>query len=71
MKIRFFRAVDGEKEIVAVLVGADKDKVTIATEEGLKRAFPFRILLLSSFIWNSDMITTNKIYYTGGINRND
>ena len=32
--------VDGEKEIVAVLVGADKDKVTIATEEGTEKSFP-------------------------------
>lgn len=40
VKIRFFRAVDGEKEIVAVLVGADKDKVTIATEEGAEKSFP-------------------------------
>ena len=40
VKIRFFRAVDGEKEIVAVLVGAYKDKVTIATEEGTEKSFP-------------------------------
>lgn len=40
VKIRFFRPVDGEKEIVAVLVGADKDKVTIATEEGAEKSFP-------------------------------
>ncbi len=29
VRIRFIRAVDGEKEIVGVLVGADKDGVTV------------------------------------------
>ena len=40
VKIRFIRAVDGEKEIVAKLVGADKEGVTVALESGEEKKFP-------------------------------
>lgn len=40
VKIRFIRAVDGEKEIVATLISADKDNITIADENGEEKSFP-------------------------------
>ena len=40
VKIRFIRAVDGEKEIVAQLAGADKEGVTVALDSGEEKTFP-------------------------------
>ena len=40
MKIRFIRAVDGEKEIVAQLAGADKEGVTVILDSGDEKKFP-------------------------------
>lgn len=39
VRIRFIRAVDGEKEIVGVLAGADKEGVTVILE-GAEKKFP-------------------------------
>ena len=40
VRIRFFRSIDGEKEIVAQLAGADKEKVTVLLESGEERSYP-------------------------------
>ncbi|HNZ99574.1 ribosome maturation factor RimP [Ruminococcus sp.] len=40
VKIRFIRAVDGEKEIVAQLAGADREGVTVVLESGDEKKFP-------------------------------
>ena len=40
VKIRFIRAAEGEKEIVAQLVGADREGVTVALDSGEERKFP-------------------------------
>ena len=40
VKIRFIRAVDGEKEIVAQLAGADKEGVTVILDSGDEKKFP-------------------------------
>lgn len=37
VRIRFIRSVDGEKEISAVLLGADKNAVTIAADDGSEK----------------------------------
>lgn len=37
VRIRFIRSVDGEKEISAVLLGADKNTITVAAEDGSER----------------------------------
>lgn len=37
VRIRFIRSVDGEKEISAVLLGADKNTVTIAADDGSEK----------------------------------
>ncbi|MBP3379500.1 MAG: ribosome maturation factor RimP [Ruminococcus sp.] len=41
VRIRFIRAVDGEKEIGAVLKGADKNGVTVETEDGGEKTYAF------------------------------
>lgn len=40
VRVRFIRSVDGEKEIVAELVGADKTQITVKTEDGSEKSFP-------------------------------
>ncbi|HOO06233.1 MAG TPA: ribosome maturation factor RimP [Ruminococcus sp.] len=40
VRIRFIRSIDGEKEIVAQLAGADKEKVTVLLESGEERSYP-------------------------------
>ena len=40
VRVRFIRAFDGEKEIVAQLAGADKDGVTVILESGEEKKFP-------------------------------
>jgi len=37
VRIRFIRTVDGEKEVVAELIGADKENVSVMTGEGEKK----------------------------------
>lgn len=37
VRIRFIRSVDGEKEISAVLLGADKNTVTVAADDGSEK----------------------------------
>ena len=39
VRVHFIRAVDGEKEIVAQLAGADKDGVTVILESGEEKTF--------------------------------
>lgn len=41
VRIRFIRSIDGEKEIAAVLKGADKEMVTVIDEEGAERTYQF------------------------------
>ncbi len=40
VRIRFIRAIDGEKEITAELVSADKDGVSVITENSEEKKFP-------------------------------
>ena len=40
VQLKFFRAIDGEKEMTAELVGADKDGVTIIKDDGTEKAIP-------------------------------
>ena len=40
VRIRFIRSIDGEKEIVAELVSADKDGVTVKDETGEEKKYP-------------------------------
>ena len=40
VRVHFIRAVDGEKEIVAQLAGADKEGVTVVLESGEEKKFP-------------------------------
>ncbi|MBO5104080.1 MAG: ribosome maturation factor RimP [Ruminococcus sp.] len=40
VRIRFIRNVDGEKEVTAVLSGADKDGVSIVLDDGSRKTFP-------------------------------
>ena len=40
VRVRFIRAVDGEKEIIARLAGADKEGVTVVLESGEEKKFP-------------------------------
>ena len=40
VRIRFIRGTDGEKEITAVLSGADKDGVTVVCEDGTEKTYP-------------------------------
>ena len=40
VRIRFIRENNGEKEITAVLSGADKEGVTVIDEDGSKKNFP-------------------------------
>ncbi|MDE5770045.1 MAG: ribosome maturation factor RimP [Ruminococcus sp.] len=39
VRIRFIRSVDGEKEIIAVLSGADKDGVSVVLDDGSEKKF--------------------------------
>jgi ribosome maturation factor RimP len=39
VRIRFIRNVDGNKEIVGVLVGADKENITITDESGAEKKY--------------------------------
>ncbi len=39
VKIRFIRSIDGEKEIIAVLSGADKDGVSVVLDDGSEKKF--------------------------------
>ena len=40
VKLRFFRAIDGEKEIIAELASADKEGVSVILENGEEKKFP-------------------------------
>lgn len=40
VRIRFIRGIDGEKEICAVLSGADKESVTVICDGGEEKAYP-------------------------------
>ena len=40
VRVRFIRAVDGEKEMIARLAGADKEKITLITDSGEEKNFP-------------------------------
>lgn len=40
VRIRFIRNVDGEKEVTAVLSGADKDGVSVVLDDGSTKTFP-------------------------------
>lgn len=40
VRIRFIRNVDGEKEITAVLSGADRDGVSVIMDDGNEKKFP-------------------------------
>lgn len=40
VRIRFIRNVDGEKEITAVLAGADRDGVSVVMDDGNEKKFP-------------------------------
>ncbi len=40
VRIRFIRSVDGEKEIIAVLSGADRDGVSVVLDDGSQKKFP-------------------------------
>ena len=40
VRIRFIREKDGEKELTAVLSGADKDGITVITENNEEKTFP-------------------------------
>ena len=38
--VRFFKPVDGQKEMTAELAGADKDGITVITDSGEEKTFP-------------------------------
>ena len=38
--VRFFKPVDGQKELTVELVGADKDGITVITDGGEKKTYP-------------------------------
>lgn len=40
VRIRFIRSIDGEKEVIAVLSGADRDGVSVVLDDGSERKFP-------------------------------
>ncbi len=40
VKLRFFKAIDGEKEIIAELAGADKEGVSVILENGTEKKYP-------------------------------
>ena len=40
VRMKFFKPVDGEKEITAELVGADKDGITVIKEDGTEKTIP-------------------------------
>ena len=40
VNIRFFKPVDGQKELTAELAGADKDGITVITDSGEEKTFP-------------------------------
>lgn len=40
VRIRFIRETDGEKEITAVLAGADKEGVSVVSEDGSEKKYP-------------------------------
>lgn len=40
VRIRFIRACDGEKEIIAQLAGADKEGISVVTEDGREEKYP-------------------------------
>lgn len=40
VRIRFIRAVDGQKELTAELKGADREGVTVVLESGEEKTFP-------------------------------
>ena len=40
IRIRFIRNIDGEKEIVAILSGADKNGVSVILDDGNMKTFP-------------------------------
>lgn len=40
VRIRFIRGADGEKEITAVLSGADKEGVSVIADDGSERKYP-------------------------------
>lgn len=40
VRIRFIRSIDGEKEICAVLSGADRESVTVVCDSGEEKAYP-------------------------------
>ncbi len=40
VKIRFIRGIEGEKEIIAVLSGADRDGVSVVLDDGSEKKFP-------------------------------
>ena len=40
VRIRFIRSVDGEKEIKATLLGADRSSLTVRDESGTERTLP-------------------------------
>ena len=40
VRVRLIRGIDGEKEICAYLVGADKNGVTVKNEDGTERTIP-------------------------------
>ena len=40
VRVRFIRTVDGEKEITAVLKGADKDGIEVTLENGETKKYP-------------------------------
>ena len=40
VRIRFIRSVDGEKEIKAALLGADRSSLTVRDESGTERTLP-------------------------------
>lgn len=40
VRIRFIRSIDGEKEVIAVLSGADRDGVSVVLDDGSEKKFP-------------------------------
>ncbi|MBR6070200.1 MAG: ribosome maturation factor RimP [Ruminococcus sp.] len=40
VRVRLIRSIDGEKEICAYLVGADKNELTVKDEDGTERVIP-------------------------------
>lgn len=40
VKLHFFRPVDGQKELIAELKGADKEGVSVILENGVEKTFP-------------------------------